>query len=348
MRMLQNADMTVAVVDDEECMRHYLTDTLKSGGYGCRSFSNGAAALGWLASGEKRVDLLLSDINMSGMNGLHLLRTVRMVDPALPFILISGAYDLPLAKEALRAGATDYLLKPVLPADLLGLVGTHLNTLHSAKFFAVKDALKRSLATGNAPDSHQTDQLVPIFDALGIKRFETLQHSRRVSAFALLIARDLGLDPRTLRGLEIGALLHDIGKAGIPHNVLMKPAKLDDGEWAIVKMHPQIGMDLLSDLPGLDLEAEIVYSHHERFDGTGYPRQLAGNAIPLAARVFSIADTLDALTSDRCYRPGRPLAAARPQIRREAGSQFDPAIVELFDRVADSEFEAVQRQFPDV
>jgi putative nucleotidyltransferase with HDIG domain len=357
--MVYNAEKTVMVVDDDEAVLHYLGDTLTSGGYDCRMFPDGPAALGWLASGEEHVDLLLSDINMPGMNGLDLLRNVKTVAPDLPFILVSGLCDLPMAQGALRAGATDYLLKPVGPEELLGLVSKHVDIVHCEKFEAVKEALRRSLGSKHASAARidelpvraadsRLSGLLPIFDALGFKRFETLQHSQRVAAFALLIARDLDLGGEALRALEVGSLLHDIGKAGIPHNVLMKPGKLSDEERAIMMMHPRLGLDLLSDIPGFDLEAEIVYSHHERFDGNGYPQQLSGEAIPLSARIFSIGDTLDAITSDRCYRPGRPLAAARAEIHRAIGSQFDPAIVELFDRVADWEIEAVRKQFPDI
>jgi putative nucleotidyltransferase with HDIG domain len=345
--MQVNAEKTVVVVEDDAFMRAYLRETLMSGGYGCRSFSDSSGALAWLAAGEERVDLLLSDINMPGMNGLDLLRTVKTVAPELPFILISGLCDLPTAHGALRAGATEYLLKPVNPADLLGLVSRYLHIAQTEKFEAVKEALKRSLGTRDVPESKRAGQLIPIFDALGFKRFETLQHSRRVSAFALLIARELGLAPEALKALEIGSLLHDIGKAGIPHNVLMKPGKLNEEEWVIMKMHPQLGLDLLSGVPGLEMEAEIVYSHHERFDGSGYPRHLAGTEIPLTARAFAVADTLDALTSDRCYRPGRPLSAARIEIHGGAISQFDPAILDMFDHVEDWEFEAIRAQFPD-
>jgi putative two-component system response regulator len=345
--MAPNAERTVSVVDDDKFMRRYLCETLSSGGFGCRSFPDGGAALRWLTSGKEHVDLFLSDINMPGMSGLDLLRTVKAVVPDLPFILISGICDLPLANGALRAGATDYLLKPVRPADLLGLVSRHADSAHSGAFGALKKALKRSLRTRDALGANRVRQLLPIFDVLGFKRFETLQHSRRVSAFALLIGRGLGLSRDAMRGLEVGALLHDIGKVGIPHNVLMKPGKLNDEEFAIMRMHPQLGLDLLSGIPDLDREAEIVYSHHERFDGNGYPQRLAGESIPLSARVFSIADTLDALTSDRCYRPARALPAARVEIHRVAGSQFDPSILRLFDQVEDREFEAVQKQFPD-
>ena len=347
-QMPANDERTVVVVDDDAAMRFYLTETLTSGGYGCRSFPDGVAALGWLASGEERADLLLSDINMPGMNGLDLLRTVKAVLPGLPFILLSGACDLPLAQGALRAGATDYLLKPVRPADLLGLITRYVDVVHSEKLQAVKRALKQSLTANHTNVEHQASHLLPIFEALGFKRFETLQHSQRVAAFVLLIAHDLDLGPGGFRALETGSLLHDIGKAGIPHNVLMKPGKLTDAERVIIKMHPQLGLDLLSGMPGLEREAAIVFSHHERFDGKGYPRQLAGVEIPLNARVFSVADTLDALTSDRCYRPGQGIPAARAEIHRFSGSQFDPAILELFDRVEDREFEAVRKAFPDI
>lgn len=346
--MLPVIDKTVVVVDDDESIRLYMSETLESGGYDCRLFRNGADALGWLASGKEHVDLLLSDINMPGMSGLDLLRSVKTVAPDLPFILVSGLCDLPMAQGAMRAGATDYLLKPVDPDDLLGIVSRHVEVIVSEKLEAVKQALRRSLGTLDASGPNQANQLLPIFDALGFKRFETLQHSQRVAAYALLIAEGLDLDCRSLRGLEIGSLLHDIGKAGIPHNVLMKPGKLNDEERAIMMMHPRLGLDLLSGLPGLDLEAEIVYSHHERFDGTGYPEKLAGKVIPLNARIFSVADALDALTSDRCYRKGRSLAAARVEIHASAGTQFDPAILRLFDRVPDERFEAVGKRFPDV
>jgi response regulator RpfG family c-di-GMP phosphodiesterase len=341
-------EKTVVVVDDDESIRLYLSETLASGGYGCRMFPNGAAALGWLASGEEHVDLWLSDINMPGMSGLDLLRNVKTVAPDLPFILVSGLCDLPMAQGALRAGATDYLLKPVDPDDLLGIVSKHVDIFASEKLEAVKEALRRSLGARDASGANQAGQLLPIFDALGFKRFETLQHSQRVAAYALLIAQDLNLDSRALRALEIGSLLHDIGKAGIPHNVLMKPGELNEEERAIMMMHPRLGLDLLSGLPGLDLEAQVVYSHHERFDGSGYPEKLGGEAIPLNARIFSVADALDAITSDRCYRKGRSLAAARLEIHRAAGSQFDPAILKRFDCVPDQDFEAVRQRFPDV
>lgn len=346
--MQEMGEKTVVVVDDDASMCAYLSETLALGGYGCETFPDGAAALGWLASADKPVDLLLSDVNMPGMNGLDLLRTVKAIVPDLPFILVSGACDLPVARGALRAGATDYLLKPVRPDDLIGLVSKHVDGSQAERLAAVKEALQRTLAERDIGDSDRAAQLLPIFDAMGIKRFETLRHSCRVSAFTLLMAREVGMSAAALRALEVGALLHDIGKAGIPHNVLMKPGKLNEAEWAIMKLHPQLGLDLLNGLPGLERESEIIYGHHERFDGTGYPRGLAGDAIPLSARIFAIADMLDALTSERCYRRSTTLPAARMEIRGGAGSHFDPAALTLFERVSDREFENVRQRFPDL
>lgn len=159
---------TIVVVDDDEFMRLFLTETLASARYECRSFSDGASALGWLASGESRADLLLSDIHMPGMSGLDLLRTVKTVAPQLPFILISGLCDLPLARSALRAGANDYLLKPVRPADLLGLVTKHVDVTYARQFEEVKETLRRSLLCTD-PDSgaYKTARVLKILDVLG-------------------------------------------------------------------------------------------------------------------------------------------------------------------------------------
>jgi HD-GYP domain-containing protein (c-di-GMP phosphodiesterase class II) len=182
---------------------------------------------------------------------------------------------------------------------------------------------------------------------LGLKRLETLQHSRRVAGFAQLIGVAAGLDRQELEVLEIGSLLHDIGKAGIPHNVLMKPTSLNESEWRVMKMHPTLGRELMSRIDGVTREAEIVHSHHERFGGGGYPRGLSKEEIPLGARVFSIADTLDAIISDRPYRPGQPLVAARAEISRLGGIQFDPEIVRCFERIPDDRIEHLRTRFND-
>src|SRR5262249_29460331 len=141
-------------------------------------------------------------------------------------------------------------------------------------------------------------QLAPLLEMLGLKCLETLQHSQRVAGIAGLIGIEAGLNANELQALEIGALLHDIGKAAIPHNVLRKPTALNSREFKVMKMHPVIGWELLNRFPGVSKEADIVYSHHERYAGNGYPRGLQGDEIPIGARIFAIADTVDAIVSD--------------------------------------------------
>jgi HD-GYP domain-containing protein (c-di-GMP phosphodiesterase class II) len=172
-----------------------------------------------------------------------------------------------------------------------------------------------------------------------------MQHSQRVARYSVLIAEQAGLDPMSMGALEIGALLHDIGKAGIPHNVLMKPEPLDDNEWRVMRLHPVIGWELLSGIPGIEEEAQIVYCHHERFEGGGYPRGLRGEEIPIGARIFSIADTLDALVSDRPYRLGCELGKARDRISGLGGTQFDPQLITCFAEVPDFKIEECRDRF---
>jgi response regulator RpfG family c-di-GMP phosphodiesterase len=338
---------TIVVVDDDIAIRTYLTDVLQHQGYVCESFEDSLSALQRLSE-HTQVDMLLSDIRMPGMNGMELLRTVKVVNPTLPVILLSGVCDFSSAAGAMRAGATDYLLKPAKADDILKLVTKHLDREPNQQVQLIRSALSRILQNKMLSGGSQAKHLIPIFDLLGFKRFETLQHSRRVSAFAVLIGGQMGMDAASLEALEIGALLHDVGKSGIPYNILMKPGLLDDEERRIMEMHPLLGAGLLADIPGMDLEAQIVNSHHERFDGTGYPDGLSGEDIPLGARIFSIADTLDAITADRCYRKGQGLAIARREIDLMSGSQFDPRVVAEFQSVSDEDLEHIRVQYPEL
>jgi putative nucleotidyltransferase with HDIG domain len=173
-------------------------------------------------------------------------------------------------------------------------------------------------------------------DALDLKDAETEGHSRRVTAYTIAIARKMGLSKEEINVIARGAFLHDIGKMAIPDDILRKPGKLTEDEMAIMKEHCYRGYKIISRIPFLAEAAEIVYSHQERYDGLGYPRGLKGNEIPLGARMFSIADTLDAMTSDRPYRPAQSFVAARKEIELWSGRQFDPQIVKLFLEMPDN------------
>lgn len=337
---------TVLVVDDEESIRDYLSSVLSFEGYECRTFSGPLPALAYLSEANRPADLMLADINMPGMNGLELLRNSKAVKPDMPVILVSGLYELALALEALESGADDYLKKPVRPSDVVTLVDRYLQGGSEEKEEAIREALEEYVSEHH-PDPETSLPIQTIFNSLGFKRYETFQHSKRVAAFCRLFGERRGLSKDALDHLELGALLHDIGKIGIPRNVLLKPGPLNDEEWEIMRNHPNIGFRLLSQFPALTEEAEIVLSHHESFNGKGYPRGLAGEEIPLGARLFSIVDTFDAITSDRPYRKGAPSQTAFEEIERMSGTQFDPDLAQIFLQIPEPDLQAVRRRYPD-
>ena len=343
---------TIVVVDDDQAIRTYLTEVLKPSGYKCETFEDSFSALRWLSAARSQTGtgtpgMLLSDIALPGMNGMDLLRKVKVMHPALPFVLLSASCDLSSAIDAMSAGATDYLMKPANPDDIRQMVSRHLDLKSAGHFDSGREALRVILSSKVLSGGSSASQLMPIFDLLGLKRLETFQHSRRVAAFALLMGERMQMDEKALEALEIGSLLHDVGKSGIPFNVLMKPGPLTPEERRIMEFHPQLGVSLLSDIPGMEREKQIVLSHHERFDGGGYPHRIAGEAIPLGARLFSVVDTLDSITADRCYRKGSDISVARAEILRMRGSQFDPVLVDLFQSISDRDLEAVRARYPD-
>jgi len=283
---------TVLVLDDDAASREYLGEALTASGCVCNSFGDTAAALSYLASAQDPPDLVLSDINMPGMTGLDFLRTVRAVTLDLPFILISGWCELSTAQDAMRSGATDYLLKPTRREDVARLVAKYIDGPRIPNPDVTVTALSGFLNARRLASGDPASQLAPLMEMLGLRRLETLQHSLRVSGFSRMIGLEMGLDAHYLEVLEIAALLHDIGKAGIPHNVLLKPASLNEQERRIMRMHPFLGWELLNRTLGTRYEAEIVYAHHEHFNGDGYPRGLRQEEIPIGARAFTVADTV--------------------------------------------------------
>jgi len=296
-----------------------------------------------LAAAEgDNVALILSDIGMEGISGLELLAKVRSFAPYLPVVLLSGSCDQPLAVDAYRTGASDYLLKPVSEKDLIDMVRKHHGGCEPWSEELIRRQVCNFLLPAIDSDADRSARLQHLFESLGRRRFETMQHSQRVAAFCRLIGLNYGIQDQALAKLEIGALLHDIGKVAVPQNVIEKPGRLSEEEWRVMKLHPAIGASLLSEIPDCHAESDIVLCHHERFDGDGYPNRLRGAQIPIGARIFAVADTLDAICSMRPYRAASPLALARKEIDAMSGSQFDPAIVRSFQSVNDSSIAAIQ------
>jgi cyclic di-GMP phosphodiesterase len=328
----------ILVVDDEETIREIVSSMLTSANFNCRQAASGMEALALLDSGEQ-FELMLSDLMMANLDGIGLLEKSKERFPDMPVVMVTAVHDISVALGALRNGAYDYLLKPFEREQLLATVRRALenrrlkldNRKYQTELEQLVDARTEQVrkAMGNLERSYDIT-LEALGDALDLKDAETEGHSKRVTAFTIAIARALGLSSDEIRVIARGAFLHDIGKMAIPDNILRKPDKLTPEEVVIMREHCFHGYQILRKIPFLAEAAEIVYSHQERFDGTGYPRGLKGEQIPLGARMFSVADTLDAITSNRPYRPAQTVDAAREEIQRWSGRQFDPEIVKTF------------------
>ncbi|MGA8150483.1 MAG: HD domain-containing phosphohydrolase [Terriglobales bacterium] len=328
----------ILVVDDEEAIREIVCSMLTAANYKCRQASSGLTALALLESGEQ-FELMLSDLMMPDLNGNELLERTKERYPDMPVVMVTAVHDITAALQAIRNGAYDYLLKPFEREQLLATVRRALenrrlkleNRAYQTNLEALVDARTEQLkkAMNNLERSYDIT-LEALGDALDLKDAETEGHSKRVTAFTIAIARTMGVSKEEISVIARGAFLHDIGKMAIPDAILRKPGALTPDEVAIMREHCYRGYQMLKKIPFLSEAAEIVYSHQERYDGTGYPRGLKGDEIPLGSRIFSVADTLDAITSDRPYRAAQTVSAAREEIQRWSERQFDPQVVQTF------------------
>src|SRR5215831_18721667 len=332
------AQERILVVDDEESIREIVSSMLNTANYQCRQASSGKEALARLDSGEE-FDLMLTDLMMPEMDGSGLLERAKERYPDMPVVMVTAVHDIKVALDAIRDGAYDYLTKPFEREQLLATVRRALenrrlkmeNRVYQTNLEALVDARTEQLqkAMSDLERSYGMT-LEALGGALDLKDAETEGHSRRVTVFTIALARAMGLQKEQIDVIARGAFLHDIGKMAIPDAILRKPGKLDADEITTMHEHCYHGYQILKNIPFLKEAAEIVYSHQEHFDGSGYPRQLRGKEIPLGARLFSVADTLDAITSNRPYRAAQSWEAARKEIKAWSGRQFDPDVVELF------------------
>ncbi len=327
----------ILVVDDEEAIREVVSTLLEAQGYQCVPCANGRAGLE--AFGKDTYDLVMSDIVMPDMDGMKLLTELRRHDPDVPVIMVTAMHDISIALEAIRAGAYDYILKPFEKDQLYLSVRRALehrrlvmeNQAYQSDLeqLVAERTQQLSVALQDLEQSYDYT-LAALGSALDAKDAETEGHCQRVTAFTITIAKNMNVDKAALRQIARGAFLHDIGKMGIPDHILRKPGPLTPEEREIMRRHCEIGYSVLARIPFLHEAAEIVLAHQEFYDGTGYPRGLKGEEIPLGARIFAVADTLDAMISDRPYRKALPISAARDEIKRYSGTQFDPRVVEVF------------------
>jgi len=335
----------ILVVDDEAIILHVLCSLLEQAGYSLETANDGPSAQEKLANGH--YDVVISDIMMPGFSGLELVKKQSHNAPDMPFIMITGNPNLSNAAEAIRTGATvDYLIKPVTGPELIRSVS------RAVEIKKVRDENRRLEAENLRYQKHlemlvqeKSIELINAYDDLSRSYDFTLEalvamldareksagrHSVRVREFAMILAHELDVPACKLDDIARGTLLHDIGKIGIPDSILLKPDELTEEEWTIMKTHPQIGYDIIRSSTPFAAAAEIILEHHEKYDGSGYPRGLKGEEICLGARIFSVVDAYDAMRSIRIYKSSIPAEPAIEEIRRCSGTLFDPVIVQAF------------------
>lgn len=342
----------ILVVDDEESIREIVTSMLTSSGYQCKQAGSGLQALAVLEAGDE-FELMLSDLMMAELDGIGLLERTKEKYPDMPVIMVTAVHDISIALAAIRNGAYDYLLKPFEREQLLNTVRRAMENRRLRMENRAYQLNLESKVVARTQQLHQamTDleksydiTLEALGDALDLKDAETEGHSKRVTAFTIAMARAMNLPDEKIRVIARGAFLHDIGKMAIPDAILRKPGALTDEERAIMREHCFRGYQMLRKIPFLAEASEIVHSHQEMYDGSGYPRGLKGDQIPLGARIFAIADTLDAIMSDRPYRRAQPFSAAKEEINKYAGRQFDPEVVRVFNTMPDGLWDDLRKQ----
>lgn len=348
--VMESESPRILIVDDDDSVRDVISVLLTEEGYHCACASSADDALKEMPNGYQ---LVISDMKMPGHDGLWLLDRVRKDHEDTSVILLTGFGDTEAAVECLRRGAVDYLLKPPRVTDLVRAIERALakrrvelaRRRYQAKLEKrVREKTAELQQALTDVELAYNNTLLALVAALDAREHETSDHSQRVVRYTVAIAQKMGIGGTQLADIARGALLHDIGKIGVPDSILLKPGPLTPTEWDEMRRHPEIGFNILKSISFLDTPAAIVLSHQERYDGKGYPRKLSGENIPVGARIFMVADTLDAITSDRPYRKSQTFDAARKEIERCAGTQFDKEVVTAFLSITVDELMELRRK----
>jgi len=319
------------VADDEAHLRRVLVRLMEGEGFICHEAANGRIALELLE--QFPATLLLTDLHMPELDGMGLLREAREKQPDAAIIMITAVADVATAVSALSVGAMDYLTKPFHLDEVRARVR---QALEKRRLILENRGYQSALEARVAEQARRLESLFlasiqSLADALEVKDPYTHGHSLRVSHYSVAIARSIGMSAEAIREIEIGGRVHDIGKIGVREAVLNKPGPLTGEEYRHIMTHPLVGWKILSPLlDDVPMALNIVRWHHEKYDGSGIPDALVGDAIPIEARIAAVADTFDAMTSVRPYRPGVPLAETFAELRRCSGAQFDPVCVTAF------------------
>jgi len=348
---MSNDPRQILIVDDDPQVRQVLHEVFLSNGYKCQLANDGREGLALFRA--TRPTLTVTDVKMPVMDGLEFLKASRAVDPDAAIIMLTGVGDVKIAIESLKQGAYDFILKPVNVDEILIAAERALERrqllIERREYQAmlerrIEEATRDLAATLKELQETYRTTLEALGSALETRDVGTEAHSRRVHGYSLAIARIVDVPEREIKDIEYGVLLHDFGKIGIPDAILLKPGPLTPEEWKVMRTHPELGRKLVERIPFLRGAASIVYHHHERWDGTGYPLGLEREKIPLGARIFSVADAFDAMTFDRPYSKAISFEAAKAEIRRCAGSQFDPTVATTFLSIPEEVLEEIRRK----
>jgi response regulator RpfG family c-di-GMP phosphodiesterase len=327
----------VLVVDDELAVRKMLITLLSQAGVACDAAADVREALSMLE--RTGFQAVISDLHMGATSGLDLLQEVRVRFPSLAFLMATGVDDVRVGVQAMKLGADDYLLKPF---DIDVVLVSLQRALERKRLEREVENYRRHLEEMVSQRTKQLEAamydlqrshwatLEALGSAIGLRDGSTAGHSRRVLLYSVAVAEAIGGMEDQLKTLGMGAWLHDIGKLAIPDGILLKPGALNEQERQIMQQHVELGYDLVKGIPFLADAAEVILAHHERYNGSGYPRGLRGDNIPMCARIFAVADSFDAMTSDRPYRSALSLQAARTEIDTGRGKLFDPEVVDAF------------------
>ncbi|NNJ11685.1 response regulator [Chloroflexales bacterium ZM16-3] len=321
------AGASILVADDEPVARELINNYLARDGHSLHMATNGIECL--RLARELLPDLILLDVMMPRMDGLETCRQLR-ADPLLaevPVVIISTLDDRTSRLNGIAAGADDFLTKPIDSLELRVRVGSIVRLNRYRKLHESRRELETAY---NALQSAYDTTIAGWSRALDLRDQETEGHSQRVTEMTVRMAQAVGLSDTDILHVRRGALLHDIGKLGVPDAILHKPGPLTPEEWEIMRMHPVYAYEWLTPIDYLRPALDIPYCHHEKWDGSGYPRKLSGTGIPLSARMFALADVWDAMRSNRPYRSGWPVAKVKEHIAGLAGSHFDPDLAPIF------------------
>ena len=317
------------VVDDDESIRNLLQRSLDKIGHSSIGTGYGKEAISLFRNNT--FDCLLLDIGLPDIDGIKVLKILKTMDPDISVVMITGVEDIDIVRRAMRLGAFDYIIKPIEIEEIRSILK---KVEDRNSFIKMKKDYQKFLESKIREESQKIKNLylkaiTSLIKTLEAKDAYHKDHSENVAKLAKKIGGKLGLDNKKIQALSIAALLHDIGKIGVPDNILLKPAKLTAEEYEKVKKHPVTGVEILK--PIIDDEDIInaILHHHERYDGKGFPNGLKGENIPLFARIIAIADSIEAMSSKRPYRSTMTHQKIIQELKENSGKQFDPKIVEV-------------------